>query len=320
MTYFKLCFILALFFVGCKKENKTTLDYSEISSGTNFNLRCIYKFNNDTLFAGGGDDSHGIILISSNQGASWQVYSQSFFSRVNAVYFRNAMEGFAACNNFLLMKTNDGGVHWDSIVQYWVPYQYQTNLYDVKFINDSTGFFCGGEEYGHGIIGRTTDGGQTWEYTFVDHEMRSVDFKNNLQGYCGGYGAMLYTEDGGKKWQLTESNNEFITSIRLTASNGVACGYDGGLLRNVNSLNWEKTSSSNHSLGSRLHFNSVSTFDNTNYFVFGNNGKCALSTDAGSEWHYATAFDEQNIFDAVMLTSFSGIAVGEHGKIFHFNK
>ena len=131
---------------------------------------------------------------------------------------------------------------------------------------------------------------------------------------------MYYTDDGGEHWQLTESNNEFITSLNLTSSNGVACGYEGGILRNQNTLNWEKTTKSNQSFSSRWHFNTVCTNDNNNYLVFGNNGKCAISNDAGNTWEQATAFDDNTIFDAITLSPTSGIAVGESGKFFRFNK
>ena len=317
-----ICYILCigLLFVSCKKENQTSLDYAEIKSGTNHSLRCIYKFNNDTLFAGGGNDTRGIILISKNAGTHWELYSQSLISRVNSVFFRNAMQGFAACNNFLLMQTNDGGLHWDSIQQYHVPYQYQTNLYAIKFVNDSVGYFCGGEEYSHGIIGKTVNRGQSWYFTFVDHELRTIDFKDNQHGYCGGYGAMYYTNDGGENWQLTASNNEFITSINLTSVNGVACGYEGGILKNNNTIDWEKILNSNSAFSTRSHFNTVCTNDNNNYFIFGNEGKCALSNDAGNTWKQATTFDNKTIYDAVMLAPTSGIAVGEEGKIFRFTK
>ena len=150
--------------------------------------------------------------------------------------------------------------------------------------------------------------------------MRSIEFKDILHGYCGGYGVMLYTDDAGEHWQVTESNNEFITSINLTSVNGIACGYEGGILKNQNTLNWEKTINSNHAFGSRLHFNSVCTNDNYNYFIFGNNGKCAISNDAGNNWQNATAFDDNTIFDAITLSPISGIAVGQNGKIFRFSK
>ncbi len=60
--------------------------------------------------------------------------------------------------------------------------------------------------------------------------------------------------------------------------------------------------------------------DNKNYFVFGNDGKCAISNDAGNNWQLANAFNDHTIFDAITLSPTSGIAVGESGKVFRFNK
>lgn len=309
-----------LFFFACKKEKEVSLDYSEINSGTGYDLRCIYKLNDDTLYGTGGDKTHGIVLRSKDSGEHWEIISQAFTTRVNAIWFRNSLQAFAACDSFILMRSDDAGFTWHKVEPPPVAYQYQNHLKDVKFLNESIGFLCGGEEYAHGIIAKTVDGGEHWKYTYFDHEMRSIDFRDNLNGYCGGYGAILYTDDGGENWQITESKSEFITSISLSSSNGVACGFEGGILRNQNSFNWDKISNSNHAIGSRLHFNTVCTIDNTHYFILGNNGKCAISDDAGSSWQQANAFDDNTIYDATMLSPLVGIAVGKSGKIFRFHK
>lgn len=150
--------------------------------------------------------------------------------------------------------------------------------------------------------------------------MRSIDFKDSQHGYCGGYGAMLFTNDGGENWQITDSNNEFITALHLTPANGVASGYNGGLLRNQNTFDWINTLKSNSVFSNRSHFNTVCTNDDANYFVFGNDGKSAISNDGGGNWKQTTAFDKTTIFDAIALSPNTGIAVGEDGKIFNFNK
>ena len=159
MRNFKYVLLIVTSFISCKKEKETSVNFSEISSGTNYNLRCIYKHNQNEIFVGGGDDAHGILLLSTDQGSSFKTFNQSFTSRVNGIGFQTQQKVYVVCNNFLLMKSEDRGATWNKIeVTTPVPYQYQTNLYDVKFVNDSVGFICGGEEYSHGIIGRTNDG------------------------------------------------------------------------------------------------------------------------------------------------------------------
>ena len=321
MHFFRCFLLLSLFFTGCKKDNETQLNYNTVESGSGYDLRCIYMHNINELFVGGGDDTHGILLLSTDQGASFNNFNQPFTSRINNIVFSHPSKVFVTGNNFLLMRSDDRGVTWNKIENTTpVPYQYQTNLYDIKFINDTIGFFCGGEEFNHGVIGKTTDGGSTWKYTFLDHEMRTIDFKDSQHGYCGGYGAMLYTNDGGEHWQITESNNEFITALHLTSSNGIASGYNGGILRNQNSFDWMNCLRSNSVFNHRSHFNSVCTIDGTNYFVFGNDGKSAISNDAGANWKQTTAFDKTTIFDAITLSTNTGIAVGANGKIFNFSK
>ena len=296
------------------------LTSQEMNSGTDADLHCIFKLSDDTLFCSGGNQSHGIILKSTNRGVNWQIINTSLPAKINALYFFNSLNGFAGGDGLQFFETNDGGVNWNQVLLPPIGTEFINPIRQIIFLSDSIGFFCSGQEFGHGLIAKTIDRGKHWKLLQWYHELRSISFKDDIHGYCGGYGAMLFTDNQGESWQLTESNNEFVTSINYNLSKSVACGYNGNILQNNNTLNWEIASKGNQSFTARSHFNAVSTGDHIHFFVFGNNGKCALSDDGGNEWKYASAFDGFTIYNAICLTDQSGITVGEKGKIFYFQK
>ena len=71
---------------------------------------------------------------------------------------------------------------------------------DLYFLNADTGFAAGG---GSGRILRTYDGGDFWSVVadFGDSYLRSIEFLDDQNGFCGSLDWQLYrTEDGGATW------------------------------------------------------------------------------------------------------------------------
>ncbi len=81
---------------------------------------------------------------------------------------------------------------------------YQGKLTDVFFINDSVGFIVG--DYGY--IGKTTDGGITWEEKGIlyTNDFYSVYFENQNTGYVTGNNIILKTNNGGYTWEDLSGN------------------------------------------------------------------------------------------------------------------
>ncbi len=76
-------------------------------------------------------------------------------------------------------------------------------LNDVFFVNDSTGFICGGDKYNIGIFLKTSDGGNTWSIpdSIIPKEAYAQYFFNASEGFVGGYDTWLaHTTDSGKNF------------------------------------------------------------------------------------------------------------------------
>ena len=79
--------------------------------------------------------------------------------------------------------------------------QVYTSLNNAVFINDSTGFAVGGYGFGSGVIIKTTDYGQSWTKTEVDHDLFQVTFATDSIGYAvGEHATIMKTIDAGNTW------------------------------------------------------------------------------------------------------------------------
>ena len=86
----------------------------------------------------------------------------------------------------IILKTDDGGVKWDTSYIFAGPSD--QNFYDIDFINPDVGWAVGGVQPGWGnIIMKTTDGGENWITQFEDtinlEPFSSCDFISEEEGW-----------------------------------------------------------------------------------------------------------------------------------------
>lgn len=300
--------------MGCKKE-KLNIPFSKIETGTRLDLNQLHALSSDTFFLCGGKSEMGIILKSVNAGKSWNTIAE-FKRNVYSVFFINNQKGFAGCDSSIILKTIDGGITWQQFTDYdGVPQLHKVPLRKFYFVNETTGFVCGGKGFGKGIIYQTNDGGNNWTKILTDHEMRSLEFNQNGNGVCAGYGAIYNYANG---WNLVNNvAGEFYTSVTYNNSFFIS-GFNGGIYKSENGTNWNCIDKPNKSYGIREHYNSITSKSNI-VFCSGINGMCAFSSDNGNSFEKGEAFNGTNINSVVLLTDKTGLAIGAGGKIFEFS-
>ncbi|MFI5220831.1 MAG: YCF48-related protein [Bacteroidia bacterium] len=168
------------------------------------------------------------------------------------------------------------------------------NLYDIWFLNNTTGFACGA----NGTFLKTTDGGTTWtsKNLSTTKSLTGMQFLNSTTGYLFNYqslGANVFkTTDGGNTWNDISLNLPTYYSggaCFLSPDTGfLSVGYYGAssyakILRTVNGgVSWDTVYSGN---------GWISFVD----FPDGNNGYATVSgsgvlktTNRGANWILST--------------------------------
>lgn len=199
------------------------------------------------------------------------------------------------------------------------------NLYDVFFLNQSTGWVVG-----NNLILKTVDGGENWiEQSPAVSNTRYYDvyFLDENNGWAvgksvtGTSGRIHYTNDGGENWNVYFVGGSPLPwwSIDFAGnSNGVAVGQEGQILYTSDGgANW---SSRNSPSGDAGIIREVEFYDGLNGIAVGYSspsvGFIMKTIDGGNSW---TNIDT-NIAGGLNAVSFKdnliGVAVGSSGSIY----
>lgn len=182
------------------------------SSGTTETIDDIFFINQNTgwVIANGFFYDGTIILRTTNGGTNWN-FSRFEDTTVvfNQIYFRNLTTGYLTGYSGYILKSTNGGINWFNtfIDTAYCPTLYLFPKNDIYFINDLTGFACGGQIDIQGMTWRTTDGGLNWKtYCVASEPLYEIKAINqNIIFATGGdfeYGlSNVYSTNGGVEWK-----------------------------------------------------------------------------------------------------------------------
>ena len=217
-------------------------------------IQAIYvsPFQASILFAEGNN-----LLRSTDGGVHWQrVDTVNKMGTPNMVFF-DPVNGISSTGEGI-SRTTDSGLTWTTYYSPMLSFQL------LPFTSALTGYFAEGsqlEGVASGIMGKTIDGGNTWNllnYPFAD--IISVSFVNDNTGYVSmvtssgnisqshSGSRLIKTTDGGNTWQIIVDNPiddngiayynlHFTTETKgFCTNNGISHSNDGG-------KTWQKESS-----------------------------------------------------------------------------
>lgn len=164
---------------------------------------------------------------------------------------------------------------------------YNSQLYDIEFISQTTGFAVGNG----GTFLKTTDGGQTWEAhnIGVNYALYQIQFTSPDNGYIRGgnnpsgnsFGKVLHTTDGGNTWtEVYTLNNNLNDIYFINDSTGFASRH--ALISKTTDYGQTWT---NYIQPSTVYDIRKARFANFNKGVYIHNGyNIYLTEDAGETW------------------------------------
>ncbi len=269
------------------------------TSGTFAWLHALFFLDAQTGWAGG---SGGVILQTTDAGASWRRTKISIEDDVRDIVFLDKENGWLVCERSLFrLKTMDESrsslMHTTNGGQTWQPVQItngdaNARLLRLHFTDKSNGFALGET----GVMFRTQDAGQTWQRVSLTTRQMLVDasFISPAQGWiitAGGY--ILRTTDAGETWR--ESRIELPQSATerprlravsfINARQGWAVGTNGFIIYTANGgATWERQLAP-----LEANLNDVRFLNVNEGWAIGDDGTILRTTNGGRTWNIANS-------------------------------
>jgi len=172
------------------------------------------------------------IMKTSDGGDTWEtvVYDSTAIDHLNEVLMTSENIGYILGNGGSVLKTEDGGDNW-----YPLDTPVEVELLSLYFFNNDEGWVVGDA----GVIIYTSDGGVTWteKESGVNNALTGISFTDANHGWICGNLTILRTTNGGDSWQFTEVQPNlfaFFRDIEFVDSNrGWIVGNFGYILHTV---------------------------------------------------------------------------------------
>jgi len=288
----------------------------------------------DSLYGWVSGDS-GIILHTSDGGTSWVRQEIPTGNEVATVFFLNRNLGWGSSFNFttppygtLLLKTTDGGAHWDT-----VSFSQENIFINCILYFDSLTGWMGGMP--HALV-KTTDGGSTWIQAAIDTSVfaffpvLNIAFLNEQVGFaCGGSfdiaGVIWRTTNGGDMWYAIEPSQApadevyalyIFDSLHILGSGGDPdYGYGVGMIRSSDGgMNWAY-----EDIGIQGIAFDIDLRNNTEAWApLGPRLKLIYSLNSGATWTEIPTPDSTSILEITFPDSLHGYAVGAEGAVLKY--
>jgi photosystem II stability/assembly factor-like uncharacterized protein len=260
----------------------------------------------DGAMAAVGERGH--ILISGDEGETWQQADVPTRSALTGVHFHDRERGWAVGHDAVIVRTTDGGVTWERL--HWAPEE-ESPLFDVWFSDTEKGFAIGA--YGSFYV--TSDGGASWAFQPLsedDFHLHQLARSASGRLYIAAEAGVIYrSDDGGESWAELPSPYEgsFFGVLPLDGDALLIFGLQGHLFRSEDAgETWMAVETGTTAMLT----DSVHLGDGT-ILVTGLGGVVLASSDGGRTFALLQQPDRRGISSVVEMQDGRLLMVGEFG-------
>lgn len=234
----------------------------------------------------------GHILVSEDQGVSWQQQEVPTRSNLTSVFFVDRNNGWAAGHDSVILQTSDAGRHWQQV---YADPEDERPILDLWFRDMNHGYAVGA----YGLFLKTEDAGKSWQ---------SLDFNP----------ATLVVDNEAIE-DRTESLEEDSWGIDFHL-NQIAAAPNGRVFISAEAGNLYRSDDACRSWLSlpspyEGSFYGTLPLTNTRVLAFGLRGNLFYSEDAGNSWQEIVSSTQATLNDGMRLQDGRIVLVGLAGTL-----
>ncbi len=250
----------------------------------------------------------GHILLSDDNGVSWEQAQVPTRATLTGVYFVNRQHGWAVGHDQVILRTLDGGRSWQLVYQ---NPEAESPLLDVFFLNQQRGYAIGA----YGEFLETADSGESWQYRPIgedDWHLNQISAANTQRLYIAAESGTLYrSDDAGETWLSISPPYEgsFFGCLPLTADQLLLFGLRGTLLRSEDAgESWTELET-----GTEASLTSGLRLADGSIVIAGLAGTLLISQDGGHRFELHQEADRKGFAAVLQAADGSMVGVGEFG-------
>jgi photosystem II stability/assembly factor-like uncharacterized protein len=279
-------------------------NWHEISNGTNYDLGSVYFLDENIGWAGGYYSS---VLRTYDGGDHWiSDHNLTGQESVSNLQFINPDTGW--CIRSSVMYTLNGGKNW-----YYGSGLPSYNIFDLHFVNFNAGWCVGAA----GRIYKSENGGYSWvqKPVVTDRDLFAVYFATENTGYVAGEGIVLKTTDGGETWEESYLSFSEFTEIQFFDENtGYILSSHLYLKTYTGGEYWHVIH--DFEIFGYANFADMHFLNPTEGFILGYD-LLLKTTDGGETWTEEPEFPDLHSYEVFFTDPMNGWLVGEDGRIYH---
>lgn len=314
-----IALMLAWFSSGCRESVSTSVEIIETGLSAPISLRALAFSHPDTGVAVGGYRYEStVILRTVDGGATWEP-EQTAGPVDRVMYSAYAEpSGFflAGGNHDQVLIWNSSAEEWRPHFMFWGYLWSQVRAITRR--DDSTLMAVAGGGYDRGLLVSSRDQGRSWQLVdSFEYELRDIHFVNDQTGLMAGFGTVFKTTDGGETWEFTTAEGDIFVSLDFpTASTGYVAGRAGTILKTTDAgATWEILRNGNSLTKPRHRYSRLRFWDSELGYVVGDEGRMLMTENGGQSWQPISLPFENDLFDLYLRGEREGLLVGSDGLL-----
>jgi photosystem II stability/assembly factor-like uncharacterized protein len=297
---FCACFVL---FLSCKKrESSIEIPHTLVNLPSVNPVFKVIQVNDTTLIACGGiRDEIGEVFLSKDEGSTWvKTILPDNKCAYDVIAINDSDLIIGADFNFIYTSSNLGEsweTQWHDADEIAYHELNRPNIKRLQALNEQTIFFVGGEQYIHGTIYKSTNGGDLWTFDTLAAELKGIHFLDTQHGIVSGFGYVAFTENGGETFQtVTIAKGFYVSAFMFSETEWAICENNGSILKTYDSGNsWQIKKEGNSNFKNRVLLNDMFFVGNIGY-ACGAYGVLFYSNDKGETWQEVNIKEQDHLF------------------------
>lgn len=308
---FAFCLLLC---AACKRDLLSLDKAWRLDSKTNYRLNNIAFLNDSICIAAGGSTFYSSVMLrSADGGYTWAADSSTeapkemygmTVSPAGIVYLSGIDGG--------VLASIDKGKTWRfHRIDNWLVYK------GGSFLTPDTGIFVSSVLQRECTITRVNADFKIVDTQTFQFGLNKIHVQDKNTAIVLGYGVMMKTTDRGNTWQYLPVDGDNFTGISQYGTHLWVCGAAGSIYHSAdNGTNWERLRNGNDITRRRYMLRSIVFTNAQNGWAVGDDGLLIFSKDGGKNWMEFKPFTTNHLRSIALCPDGDMIVAGDGGSIY----